>query len=115
MTAAECAAHDRSEVELSLITPGTSRSAIFGNPASAAIRRLLDERGVTLHTSSYGIPSRPGWLDISPGERRLSVDRIVTEPRLVGPRLRGIPAGRDGFIHTEPRPAPRPRRRLRRR
>jgi sulfide:quinone oxidoreductase len=30
------------------------------------------------------------------------VDRIVTQPRLAGPRLRGIPAGRDGFIHTDP-------------
>jgi sulfide:quinone oxidoreductase len=25
----------------------------------------------------------------------------ITQPRLVGPRLRGIPAGRDGFIHTD--------------
>jgi sulfide:quinone oxidoreductase len=25
----------------------------------------------------------------------------VTEPRLVGPRLRGIPSGRDGFIDTD--------------
>ena len=101
MTAAECAAHDLSDVELSLITPEEEPLGIFGRPASAAIRRLLDDAGVALHTSSYGVPSRPGWLDISPGERRLSVDRIVTEPRLVGPRLRGIPAGRDGFIHTD--------------
>src|SRR5699024_8276736 len=43
----------------------------------------------------------PGWLDISPGARRLPVDRIVTEPRLVGPRLRGVPCGRDGFIHVD--------------
>jgi sulfide:quinone oxidoreductase len=101
MTAAECAAHDLPGVELSLITPEDAPLGIFGNPASAAIRRVLDDAGVKLHTSSYGVPSRPGWLDISPGRRRLSVDRIVTEPRLVGPRLRGIPAGRDGFIHTD--------------
>jgi sulfide:quinone oxidoreductase len=54
-----------------------------------------------LHTSSYGVPGGPGWLAISPGARRLPVDRIVTQPRLVGPRLRGIPAGRDGFINTD--------------
>ena len=101
MTAAECAAHDLSDVGLSLITPEDEPLGIFGRPASAAIRRLLDDSGVALYTSSYGVPSRPGWLDISPGERRLSVDRIVTEPRLVGPRLRGISAGRDGFIHTD--------------
>ena len=101
MTAAKCAAHDLSEVELSLITPEEEPLGIFGNPASAAIRRLLDDSGITLHTSSYGLPSAPGWLDIAPGDRRMSVDRVVTEPRLVGPRLRGVPAGRDGFIHTD--------------
>ena len=102
MTAADCAAHNRSEVELSLITPEEEPLGIFGNPASAAIRRLLDESGVTLHTSSYGTPNPPGRLDISPGGRSLAVDRIVTIPRLLGPRLRGIPSGRDGFIHTDP-------------
>jgi sulfide:quinone oxidoreductase len=101
MTAAECAAHHLPGIELSLITPEDEPLGIFGNPASAAIRRLLDDSGVARHTSNYGFPSRPGWLDISPGSRRLPVDRIVTEPRLVGPRLRGIPAGRDGFIHTD--------------
>jgi sulfide:quinone oxidoreductase len=101
MTAAKCAAHDRSRVELSLITPEEEPLGIFGNPASATIRRLLGDSGVTLHTSSYGVPGGPGWLDVSPGDRRLPVDRIVTEPRLIGPRLRGIPATRDGFIHTD--------------
>jgi sulfide:quinone oxidoreductase len=102
MTAADCAAHQRSEVELSLITPEDEPLGMFGAPASAAVARLLDDRGVRLHTNSFGVPGRPGWLDVSPGGRRLSVDRIVTEPCLVGPRLRGIPCGRDGFIHTDP-------------
>jgi sulfide:quinone oxidoreductase len=101
MTAADCAAHNRSEVELSLITPEEEPLGIFGNTASAAIRRLLDESGVTLYTGSYGVPNPPARLDVSPGSRSLAVDRIVTVPRLVGPSLRGIPSGRDGFIHTD--------------
>ena len=101
MTAAHCAAHGLSEVELSLVTPEEEPLAIFGNAASAAIRRLLEERLVTLHTSSYGIPSRGGWLELSPGRRCLAVDRVVTLPRLAGPRLRGVPCGRDGFIQTD--------------
>ncbi len=101
LTAADCAAHERSEVDLSLITPEEEPLAIFGSSASAAIRGLLAGCGVTLHTSSYGTPGRPGWLDIVPGDHAMRVDRIVTEPRLVGPRLRGIPSGRDGFIHTD--------------
>jgi sulfide:quinone oxidoreductase len=101
MTAANCAAHNRSDVELSLITPEEEPLGIFGTAASAAIRRLLDESGVTLRTSSYGVPNPPGRLDVSPGDRSLAVDRTVTVPRLVGPSLRGIPSGRDGFIHTD--------------
>lgn len=102
MTATDCAAHDRPDIELSFITPEEQPLGIFGKAASTAIRRLLDESGVTLHTSSTGVPSRPGWLDISPGERGMRVDRVVTVPRLVGPLLRGVPCGSDGFIHTDP-------------
>jgi sulfide:quinone oxidoreductase len=101
MTAVERAAHDRGETQLSLITPEERPLGLFGRPVSAAVRRLLRERGVGLHTSSYGVPSRRGWLDISPGARGLAVERIVTVPRLVGPRLRGIPCVRDGFTHTD--------------
>jgi sulfide:quinone oxidoreductase len=101
MTAAEPAAHHRDDVELSLITPEEEPLGLFGRPVSTAVRRLLRERGVALHTSSYGVPRRRGWLDISPGERSLALDRIVTVPRLAGPRLRGIPCVRDGFIRTD--------------
>jgi sulfide:quinone oxidoreductase len=101
LTAADCAAHGRSEVELTLITPEEEPLGIFGTPASAAIRGLLQESRIALQTSSYGVPSHPGWLDVSPGKRRIPVDRIVTSPRLVGPRLRGVPCGPDGFLHTD--------------
>ncbi len=67
--------NDRSEIELSLITPEPEPLEIFGKPASSGIRRLLDNSGVTLYTSRYGAPSRPGWLDVSPGERGMPVDR----------------------------------------
>ena len=101
LTAADCLAHDRSGVELSLITPEEEPLGIFGKTASASIRRLLDGCGVTLHTSSYGTPGHSGWLDVAPGDRRVRVDRIVTLPRLVGPRLRGIACDYYGFIDTD--------------
>jgi sulfide:quinone oxidoreductase len=101
MTAADCAANDRPEIELSLITPEEEPLGVFGSRASAAIRTILDESRVTLHTRSYGQPGPPGRVDISPGHRSLAVDRVVTEPRLVGPSLRGIPSGHEGFIHTD--------------
>jgi sulfide:quinone oxidoreductase len=102
LTAADCAAHGRSlDVELNLVTPEQEPLGIFGREASAAIRRLLEEAGVMLHTGSFGAPAHPGWLDVSPGHRRMRADRIVTEPHLIGPRLRGVPCGPDGFIHTD--------------
>jgi sulfide:quinone oxidoreductase len=101
MTAAQCAARGSSEVELSLVTPEEEPLHMFGSRASAAVRGLLEDSGVTLHTASYGEPIRPGWLEISPGDRGMEVDRVVTEPRLVGPHLRGLPCDRDGFIPTD--------------
>ena len=101
MTAADVLAHGRSDVELSLITAEDEPLEIFGRAASASVRELLEEAGITLHVSTYATPSRRGWLQLSPGDRRLQVDRIVTQPRLVGPRLRGIPCDRDGFIKTD--------------
>lgn len=101
MTAAECVAHGRPDVELSLVTPEAEPLEVFGKRASAAVRGLLEQSGVTLLTASYGEPSSPGWLDISPGDRGMEVDRIVTEPRLAGPRLRGLACDRDGFIATD--------------
>jgi sulfide:quinone oxidoreductase len=101
MTARDRAVHERDDVNVSLITPEEHPLGIFGGPVGAAVRRLFRESRVALHTSSYVISGRPGWLAISPGRRRLAVDRIVTVPRLIGPRLRGIPCVRDGFIPTD--------------
>ena len=101
MTAAHCAAHDRPGVELSLVTPEEEPLGAFGKRVSDAVRHLLSASGVTLHTSSYAVESRPGWLDLSPGNRAIPVDRIVNEPRLVGRRVPGIPLDHDTFIPTD--------------
>ena len=101
MTAAECATHAGCEPELSLITPEEEPLALFGHRASAAVRRLLDDRGIALYTASYGQYGPPGWLQLHPGDRGIEVDQVVTEPRLVGPRLRGLPCNRDGFIPVD--------------
>jgi sulfide:quinone oxidoreductase len=101
MTAAECARHGRAGVELSLLTPEEEPLGMFGTAASAKVRELLEAAGVALYTSSYGAPTHRGWLEISPGGGGLRVDRVVTEPRLVGPRLRGIACAADGFIQTD--------------
>jgi sulfide:quinone oxidoreductase len=101
-TAADCAAHGRAGIELSLVTPEEEPLAMFGHHVSDAIRGLLEESGVALYAGSYGVMSHDGQLDISPGHRSLKVDRVVTEPRLSGPIVRGIPFDYDRFIRTDP-------------
>jgi sulfide:quinone oxidoreductase len=100
-TAAELAVHGRGGTDLHLVTPEEEPLGVFGRRASEVVRGLLEESGVTLHTASYCEPRAAGWLDVSPGDRRIEVDRVVTEPRLAGPRVRGLPCDGDGFIHTD--------------
>jgi sulfide:quinone oxidoreductase len=101
MTAMDCAIHGCSDAQLSIVTPERAPLTVFGTRASAEVGRLLEQHGVALHASSYAAPGPGGSLEVCPGNRRFALDRIVTQPRLVGPRLRGVPCERDGFIHTD--------------
>lgn len=100
-TAAHCASHGVDRVELTLVTPEEEPLAIFGHKVSDAIRRLLDDSSVGLHTSSYAVVDDTGRLDLSPGECSLDVHRVVTEPRLSGPVVGGVPFDYDRFIPTD--------------
>jgi sulfide:quinone oxidoreductase len=99
-TAAACDAR-AVPAELSLVTPETQPLEVFGESASAGVRAALEESGVRLLTNTRGVPSRPGRLHLSPGDRRMNIDCVITVPRLVGPGLRGVPSAPDGFIRTD--------------
>jgi sulfide:quinone oxidoreductase len=101
-TAAHCAAHRLDRVELTLVTPEEEPLALFGHNVSREVRRLLRDSGVTLYTGSYGVLNDVGQLDISPGESSLDAHRVVTEPRLSGPVVGGVPFDYDRFIPTDP-------------
>lgn len=101
MTASHCAARGRSDIELLLLTPEEEPLAVFGRSVSAAVRDLLERVGVALHTNSYARPAREGWLDVVPGHRRIRAERIVTQPRLVGRRIRGVPFDCDAFVPVD--------------
>lgn len=100
LTAAHCADR-RLDVELRLITPEDEPLSIFGNAVSAAVGRELAAGGIVVQTRCYAASRGHGWLELRPGARRVHVDRIVTLPRLIGPRLRGVPCDRDGFLPTD--------------
>jgi sulfide:quinone oxidoreductase len=100
MTAARLAERGRRDARLSLVTPERSPLELFGSKASEAVRDLLDARGIELHPSRYPTRFENGALSLIP-DGRLSVDRVVSLPRLLGPTLGGLPADRDGFIPVD--------------
>lgn len=97
MTAAHLEANGIEGVELTLVTPEQEPLQLFGRAGSGSVRRLLEERGVALHTGSYPAEYRDGGLQLVP-EGRIEADRVVALPRLRGPRLDGLPQTLHGFI-----------------
>ena len=53
-------------------------------------------------TSAYAEVPAPTQVVISPGDRRIEVERVIALPELYGPSVRGLPAGENGFIRVNP-------------
>ena len=100
MTAAQATKPDVADVELTLVTPEDEPLGVFGSAASAAVRRMLEERGVTLRTRTCAIEAVGGELRLL-ADDVLRADRVVSLPRLHGPRIDGIAQTRDGFIPVD--------------
>jgi sulfide:quinone oxidoreductase len=90
------------KLETTIVTPEESPLAIFGSTASQAVGELLATANVQTIGSAYAeVPSYDKVL-ISPGDRRLDVDRVIALPELEGPIVRGVPLGENGFIRVDP-------------
>src|SRR5919108_633858 len=100
MTAAHVAERGLRPVELSPVTPEEEPLELFGPAASGAVRELLGERGVVLHTSRYPADVRDRELTFVP-RGSVPADRVVSLPRLRGPFLPGLPHDAEGFIPTD--------------
>jgi sulfide:quinone oxidoreductase len=100
MTAAHVARRGLRGVDLSIVTPEAEPLELFGPAASEAVRELLAERGVTLHSGRYPADVLEGELLISPNGS-VAADRVVSLPRLRGPFLPGLPHDPEGFIPTD--------------
>jgi sulfide:quinone oxidoreductase len=100
MTAARVAELGLRGVELTLVTPEAEPLELFGPAASQAVRTLLAERNVALHTDRYPAAVREHSLALVPDES-LPADRVIGLPRLRGPSLPGLPCDREGFIPTD--------------
>jgi len=86
------------ELAVTIVTPEAAPLAVFGDRASAAVARLLTDRGVDLITGSSCEVPDGRHVVVNPSDRRLAVDRVVALPELFGPAVRGLPSGDHGFI-----------------
>ena len=76
-------------MKLALVTPEVEPLHLFGDEPSAAVRALLEERGIAVHTQSYPAEAREGELLLVGGDV-LPADRVVALPRLQGQRIGGV-------------------------
>ena len=100
MTSARVAQRGLRKVELSIVTPESEPLELFGPAASDAVRRLLADRGVALHTGCYPGQLQDGELGIVPSGG-VAAERVVSLPRLRGPGLKGLPRDAQGFIPVD--------------
>lgn len=101
MTAAWLATRSIAGVELALVTSEEEPLHLFGREASGAVRAVLEERGIVVHTRAYPAEARAGEL-VLVGGGIVVADRVVALPRLQGPRIGGIPQNFEGFIPVDP-------------
>ena len=88
-------------LEITFITPEGRPLKAFGHAAGDAIVRLFEQAGINLHT---GVVARvPAPQLVSFGETILEAQRIITLPKITGPALRGIPAGRNWSVPIDER------------
>jgi sulfide:quinone oxidoreductase len=90
------------ELQTTIITPEDGPLSIFGTTASNAVAALLTGANVETINSAYVEVPNSREVVISPGDRHLHVDRVVSLPELFGPQIRGIPLGQHGFIQVDP-------------
>lgn len=88
------------DVELALVTPEEEPLQLFGEAGSRAVRGLLDQSGIAVHTAAYPSQVVDSGLPFIP-DGRVGADRVVALPVLRGPRLDGLPQTRDGFIPVD--------------
>ncbi len=68
-------------VELTFVIPEDAPLRLFGREASAAVRRMLEERGVSIVTGRSPVSVEDGRLTLAP-DGSIPADRVIALPRL---------------------------------
>jgi len=87
------------DLSVTLATPEDAPLGVFGDKASQAVERLLEDNGILFIPSAHCETPAAGRVSITPGSRNLLVDRVVALPQLFGPSLPGVPLhAHNGFV-----------------
>jgi sulfide:quinone oxidoreductase len=87
-----------SGVELTIVTPEERPLGIFGAAASDDLKRMLDEAGIAVETSSRAELPGSGTVILHPHGKVIEADRIVALPVTTPILIQGLPRDRDGYI-----------------
>jgi sulfide:quinone oxidoreductase len=87
------------ELAVSLVTAEESPLECFGLQASRRVAEVLDRAGI--HLVRAAEPVLVSDTTMTAAGHWITADRIVSLPRLAGPRLRGLPCDPDGFIEVD--------------
>jgi sulfide:quinone oxidoreductase len=101
LTAHEARSSSNETIAIHLVTPEPQPLAIFGTPASQAVGTVLQQAGIVVHTGSYAAIDHPGEILLAPGDQRLTVQRILALPAIVGRPVSGVPVDDHGFVPVD--------------
>ena len=101
MTSVELRDRGVDRATLGIVTPEPEPLRLFGPAAGAALRAMLDARGISLWTGARPLALREGLLHVEPGPP-LRADAVISVPVLEGPSLSGLPTDELGFIPVDP-------------
>ncbi len=87
------------DVRIRLVTPERCALEAFGEPVSAKVEELLARFAIELIPGTE--PVLISDVSMLAGDHWITADRIVSLPRLAGPRLPGVPCDWSGFIEVD--------------
>jgi sulfide:quinone oxidoreductase len=97
---AATAVRSAAEATVTLVTPEREPLWIFGPEAGAALRGLLADRDIVLRTETRAVHVTDDVLWFESGNASIA-DTVISLPRLLGPRIAGLPSTDDGFLPTD--------------
>ena len=100
LTAADAWNMGIDDAKLVVVSTEERPMSLFGPGAGAEVLRRLERRGIEFVGGSHA-DVRRGEIVVTPGGRRLPVQRTFALPLLRGPALDGLPAREHGFIPAD--------------